>query len=55
MWFALSRASIRWTNERSGAATGFENGSPTGGMRRDYTSWRWTIKVKPPKFDYTST
>jgi hypothetical protein len=46
---------MRCTSERSGAARGFEYDSLTGGMGGDYTSWGEPIKVKAPKFGYSST
>jgi hypothetical protein len=39
---------MRCTRERSGAATGFESDSLTGGMGGDYTSCGRPIKAKSP-------
>ena len=47
---ATRNASIRWVKERSGAATDFGNGSLTGGMGGDYTSWTGPIKANDPNF-----
>src|ERR1700733_3681311 len=48
MSLARASASMRWTNERSGAAVGLEGDSVTGGMGGDYTSWEGAIKTNKP-------